>query len=154
MTTPDQRLEALGIVLPTPAKPVANYVGYNISGNLVFTSGQLPFHEGTLTQTGLLGDAVSKEEGKAAARQSAINVLAQLKDACGGDLSRVRRVIKLGGFIACAPHFTEHPVVMNGASDLMVDVFGEIGRHARTTVGVPSLPLNASVEVEGIFEIA
>jgi enamine deaminase RidA (YjgF/YER057c/UK114 family) len=154
MTTPDQRLEKLGLVLPTPAKPVANYVGYNIVGNLLFTSGQLPFHEGNLVQTGLLGDTVSKDEGRLAARQAAINVLAQVKDACGGDLARVNRVVKLGGFIACVPSFTEHPVVMNGASDLMVDVFGDLGRHARTTIGVPSLPLNASVEVEGIFEIA
>jgi enamine deaminase RidA (YjgF/YER057c/UK114 family) len=154
MPTPEERMEKLGLVIPTPAKPVANYVGYNLVGNLLFTSGQLPFHEGKLTQTGLLGDSVTKEQGKAAARQAAINVIAQVKDACGGDLTRVRRVVKLGGYIACISSFTEHPAVMNGASDLMVEVFGDLGRHGRTTIGVPSLPLDASVEVEGIFEIA
>jgi enamine deaminase RidA (YjgF/YER057c/UK114 family) len=153
MMTPDQRLAELGITLPTPAKPVANYVGWAKTGNLVFTAGQLPFENGALTQTGILGAGVSKEAGKTAARQAAINVIAQIRDACGGELSRVRRIVKLTAFVACATNFIEHPFVVNGASDLMVDVFGEAGRHARTSVGVPSLPMNASVEVEAVVEI-
>jgi enamine deaminase RidA (YjgF/YER057c/UK114 family) len=153
MMTPDQRLAELGIILPTPAKPVANYVGWAKTGNLVFTAGQLPFENGTLMQTGILGAGVSKEAGKTAARQAAINVIAQLRDACGGELSRVCRIVKMTAFVACAADFTEHPFVVNGASDLMVDVFGETGRHARTSVGVPSLPMNASVEVEAVVEI-
>jgi enamine deaminase RidA (YjgF/YER057c/UK114 family) len=154
MTTPDQRLEALGLVLPTPAKPVANYVGYMQAGSLVFTAGQLPYVDGKVTQTGLHGDGITKEEGKLAARHAAVNVLAQLKAACAGDLSRVQRVVKLTGFVACVGSFIDHPFVVNGASDLMVEVFGEAGRHARSAVGVASLPLNSCVEVEGIFEIA
>jgi enamine deaminase RidA (YjgF/YER057c/UK114 family) len=153
MSTPEQKLTALGITLPTPAKPVANYVGWARTGNLIFTAGQLPFDNGKLTQTGLLGADVSKDAGKAAARQSAINVIAQIKDACGGDLSKVKRIIKLSAFVACTADFTEHPFVVNGASDLMVEVFGDAGRHARTSVGVPSLPMNASVEVEAVVEI-
>jgi enamine deaminase RidA (YjgF/YER057c/UK114 family) len=153
MLSPDENLKRLGINLPTPAKPVANYVGWAKSGALVFTAGQLPFDNGVLTQTGLLGAGVSKDAGKAAARQAAINVLAQLRDACDGDLSRVKRIVKLSAFVACVPDFTEHPYVVNGASDLMVDIFGDAGRHARTSVGVPSLPMNASVEVEAIVEM-
>lgn len=152
--TIDQRLKDLGIVLPSPAKPVANYVGYAQTGELVFTAGQLPYLDGKVMQTGLLGDGVTKEDGKLAARQAAINILAQVKDACGGDLSRVRRVVKLTGFVACQPSFVDHPFVVNGASDLMVEVFGDAGRHARSAIGVASLPLNASVEVEGVFELA
>jgi enamine deaminase RidA (YjgF/YER057c/UK114 family) len=154
MTTPEKRLADLGIVLPTPAKPVANYLGYMQSGSLVFTAGQLPYVDGVVSKTGLHGDTVTKEDGKLAARHAGINVLAQLNAACAGDLSRVRRVVKLTGFVACVGSFTDQPFVVNGASDLMVEVFGEIGRHARSAVGVASLPLNACVEVEGIFEIA
>ncbi len=154
MTTPDQRLEALGIALPTPAKPVANYLGYMQAGSLVFTAGQLPYVDGKVLHVGLHGDGVSKDDGKVAARHAAINVLAQVKAACGGDLSRVKRVVKLTGFVACVGSFTDHPFVVNGASDLMVEVFGEAGRHARSAVGVTSLPLNSCVEVEGVFEIA
>jgi enamine deaminase RidA (YjgF/YER057c/UK114 family) len=116
-------------------------------------SGQLPLHNGKLFATGKLGDAVSVETAVEAARYSMINVIAQVKAAVG-DLSRVKRVVRLGGFIACTPDFTAHASVMNGASDLAVAVFGEAGRHARSTVGVPSLPLDAPVEVEGLFEIA
>jgi enamine deaminase RidA (YjgF/YER057c/UK114 family) len=154
MTTPDERLKTLGIALPTPAKPVANYVGWVKSGNLVFTAGQLPFDNGQLSQTGVLGLDVTKESGQAAARQAGINVIAQIKDACQGDLSRVKRVVKLTGFVACSHAFSEHSFVVNGASDLMVAVFGDAGRHARSAVGVPSLPMNASVEVEAVVEIA
>lgn len=152
--TPEDQLKTLGITIPIPAKPVANYVGWVQTGNLVFTAGQIPYDNGKLTQTGVLGRDVTKEQGQAAARQAAINVIAQIKDACGGDLSRVRRIVKLTGYVACSHDFTDHPFVVNGASNLMVDVFGDAGRHARSAVGVPSLPLNACVEVEAIVEIA
>jgi enamine deaminase RidA (YjgF/YER057c/UK114 family) len=154
MTTPEQRLAALGITLPTPAKPVANYVGWVQTGHHIFTAGQLPFENGKLTQTGILGADVNNDQGKAAARQAAINVIAQIRDACGGDLLRVKRIVKLNGFVACIGTFIDHPFVVNGASDLMVEVFGDAGRHARTSVGVPSLPMNACVEVDAIVEIA
>jgi enamine deaminase RidA (YjgF/YER057c/UK114 family) len=153
MTTPEQRLADLGIVLPAPAKPVANYLGYMQAGSLVFTAGQLPYVDGVVGTTGLLGVSVTREEGKRAARHAAINVLAQVNAACAGDLSRVRRVVKLTGFVACLGSFTEQPFVVNGASDLMVEVFGDAGRHARSAIGVASLPLNACVEIEGIFDI-
>jgi enamine deaminase RidA (YjgF/YER057c/UK114 family) len=152
--TPEDRLKALSITLPTPAKPVANYVGWVQAGNLIFTAGQLPFVNGKLTQTGVHGLDVTKEQGQAAARQAGINVIAQIKDACQGNLSRVRRIVKLTGFVASSHGFSDHPFVVNGASDLMVEVFGDAGRHARSSVGVPSLPMNACVEVEAIVEIA
>jgi enamine deaminase RidA (YjgF/YER057c/UK114 family) len=153
MTTPDQRLAVLGIALPTPAKPVANYVGWVKTGNLVFTAGQIPFDNGRVMHPGILGDSVDKDQGKIAARQAAINVIAQLREACGGDLSRVKRIVKLTGFVACTSSFVNHPFVVNGASDLMVEVFGEAGRHARSAVGLASLPLNACVEIEAVVEI-
>lgn len=151
--TPENRLKELGIELPGPAKPVANYVGWAQTGNLVFTAGQLPYENGKLTLTGVHGLDVTKEAGKVAARQAAINVIAQIKEACGHDLSRVARIVKLTGFVASAPGFGDQPFVVNGASDLMVEVFGDAGRHARSAVGVSSLPLNACVEVEAIVEI-
>jgi enamine deaminase RidA (YjgF/YER057c/UK114 family) len=154
MATPEQRLKELGITLPTPAKPVANYVGWVKTGNLVFVAGQLPMVDGKVTFTGRLGAGVDKDAAKAAARQSAINVLAQLREACDGDLSKVRRIVKLTAFVSCTGEFTEHPFIVNGASDLMVEVFGDAGRHARTSIGVPSLPLNACVEVDAVVEIA
>lgn len=150
--TPESRLEALGITLPVPAVPVANYLPWTRSGSLIIVSGQLPLKEGKLLTTGRLGDSVSLEDGAEAARYCLINVLAQLKAAVG-DLSKVTKVLRLGGFISCTPEFTSHATVMNGASDLAVGVFGDAGRHARSTVGVPSLPLDAPVEVEGMFEI-
>ncbi|NHO31921.1 RidA family protein [Acetobacter fallax] len=150
--TPESRLAALGITLPTPATPVANYLPWTRSGSLIVISGQLPLKDGKLLATGKLGDAVSLDLGTEAARFCLINLIAQLKTAVG-DLSKVTRVVRLGGFIACTPEFTAHATVMNGASDLAVDVFGDAGRHARSTVGVPSLPLDAPVEVEGLFEI-
>ncbi|GAN71525.1 RidA family protein [Acetobacter syzygii] len=152
MSTPQSRLAELGIELPTPAAPVANYVACVQTGSLLVVSGQLPLHNGKLFATGKLGDAVSVDTAVEAARYSMINVIAQVKAAVG-DLSRVKRVVRLGGFIACTPEFTAHASVMNGASDLAVAVFGDAGRHARSTVGVPSLPLDAPVEVEGLFEI-
>jgi len=150
----EKRLTELGISLPTPAAPVANYVPFIVAGDLVFVSGQLPLTDGKPTFTGKVGAGVSLAEATAAARQCFVNVLAQVRAACGGDLDRVRQVVRLGGFIAAPPDFTQHAQVMNGASDLSVAVFGEAGRHARATVGVPSLPLDAPVEVESVFRIA
>jgi enamine deaminase RidA (YjgF/YER057c/UK114 family) len=152
--TIEKKLIELGITLPTPAAPVANYVGYVHTGNLLVVSGQLCLgNDGKLVAVGKLGAAVSVEDGQKAARACAISVLAQLKTALG-DLDKVVRVVRLGGFINSVPTFLDGPKVMNGASDLMVAVFGEKGRHARTTVGVAVLPLDAAVEVEGLFEIS
>ena len=150
----DARLADLGVTLPQPARPVANYLPYVVAGDLVFISGQLPLIDGTIGWIGKLGAEISVEEGVRAARQCFVNLLAQLRDACGGELDRVARVVRLGGFIAAPPAFTQHATVMNGASDLAVAVFGEAGRHARSTIGVPSLPLDGAVEVEGTFRIA
>jgi enamine deaminase RidA (YjgF/YER057c/UK114 family) len=150
----DQRLNDLGIVLPTPAVPIANYVPFAVSGKLVVISGQIPMRDGAVAFTGKVGVDVTSEQGKDAARLCFINLLAQLKAAAGGDLDRVARVLRLGGFIAAPPSFTQHAAVMNGASDLAVEVFGDAGRHARSTIGVPSLPADAAVEVEGMFELA
>ncbi|GAJ29154.1 RidA family protein [Acidomonas methanolica] len=150
-SVPD-RLAALGLTLPQAAAPVATYVATVLTGNLLVVSGQLPLEHGTLKATGKLGGAVEPETGKACAQLCLLNVLAQVQAAIG-DLSRVRRVVRLGGFIACTPEFTQHAAVMNGASDLAVAIFGDAGRHARSTIGVPSLPLDAPVEVEGLFEV-
>lgn len=147
------RLEALGIVLPAPMAPVANYVPYVVTGALVVVSGQIPVVDGVVTVTGKVGVDVDIGQGQHAARLCFINVLAQLRVACGGDLGRVKQVVRLGGFIASPPDFTQHAAVMNGASDLAVAVFGDAGRHARSTIGVPALPLDAAVEVEGMFEL-
>lgn len=152
--TIDARLAALGIALPTPARPVANYVPYVVTGNLVVISGQVPLQDGKVAVAGKVGATVSLEDGVRAARLCFINLLAQLRVACDGDLDRVQQVVRLGGFIAAPAAFTQHAAVMNGASDLAVEVFGDAGRHARTTVGVPSLPLDCAVEVEGMFRIA
>jgi enamine deaminase RidA (YjgF/YER057c/UK114 family) len=148
------RLAALGIVLPEPAVPVANYVPFTIHNGLVTISGQLPLEAGKIVAIGKLGAEVDVETGRQAARLCFINLLAQLRAACAGDLDRVRGVLRLGGFIASAPDFTQQAAVMNGASDLAVEVFGDIGRHARSTIGVAALPLGAAVEVEGLFAIA
>jgi len=150
----EARLAAAGLSLPEPTKALANYVPFSISGSTVYISGQLPLIDGKLAAMGLLGDAVTTEAGAAAARVCALNILAQLRAACDGELARARRCLKLGGFVACTAQFTDHPKVINGASDLMVEVMGDAGRHARFAVGAPSLPLNAAVEVEGTFEIA
>jgi enamine deaminase RidA (YjgF/YER057c/UK114 family) len=149
----DATLAALGITVPTPAAPLANYIGFNQVGRLLVVSGQIPLVDGKVAVTGKLGAGVSVEQGQQAARICLVNLIAQVKLACGGDLDRVQRVVRLGGFIAAGPEFTQHALVMNGASDLAVAVFGEAGRHARTTIGVPSLPADAAVEVEGMFEI-
>ena len=151
--TIDKKLTDLGITLPTPAAPIANYVATVRSGNLITVSGQLCFgDEGKLVATGQLGGGVSLEDGQKAARACAINLIAQVKAAVG-DLDKVVRVVRLGGFINSAPGYADGPKVMNGASDLMVEVFGDKGRHARSTVGVSALPANAAVEVEGLFEV-
>ncbi|MXV45221.1 RidA family protein [Saccharibacter sp. 17.LH.SD] len=152
--TIDARLAELGITLPEAAAPVANYRPVIQTGNLLIVSGQLPLVDGELLYTGKLGADVSQQQGSEAARACLINVVAQVKAALKGDLSRVRRVVRLGGFMACTPDFTNHAVVMNGASDLSVAIFGESGAHARSTVGVPSLPLDAPVEIEAIIEVA
>ena len=149
----DKRLAELGIVLPTPAKPIANYVPWVKTGNLVYISGQGAMKDGKLQYTGRVGDTVSIEDAVASARLTAINIIAHLRDACGGDLDRVKRVVKLLGLVNCTPTFGDHPKVINGASDLMVEVFGDKGRHARSAVGAPSLPFGLSVEVEAIVEI-
>jgi enamine deaminase RidA (YjgF/YER057c/UK114 family) len=150
----ERRLAADGLELPDAPAPAANYVPYTISGKLLFIAGQMPFVAGQVAVAGRLGEGVSLEQGKEAARICALNLLAQAKAACGGDLSRLARCLKLGGFVSCTPEFTEHPSVINGASDLMVQAMGEAGRHARFAVGCASLPRNAAVEVEGIFELA
>ena len=153
MSKAEERLAALGLELPVAAAPVANYVGFTVSGRTVFISGQLPMKDGKPLVTGRLGAGVSVEDGYAAGRQCGLKILAHLKVACGGDLDRVARVLRLGGFVACAPEFTDAPKCVNGASDLMVAVFGDAGRHARAAVGVASLPAGAAVEVDAIVEL-
>jgi enamine deaminase RidA (YjgF/YER057c/UK114 family) len=152
--TVERKLSELGISLPTPASPIANYIPFVRTGALVFVSGQVCLDaNGNLVAKGKLGAGVALDDGQKAARACAINVLAQVKAAIG-DLDKVARVVRLGGFISSDPSFLEGPKVMNGASDLMVAAFGEKGRHARTTVGVAVLPGDAAVEVDGIFEVA
>ncbi|MEA2902792.1 MAG: hypothetical protein QOI12_179 [Alphaproteobacteria bacterium] len=150
----EKKLADLGIVLPTPPTPVANYVPFVRAGSLLYVSGQVCLGaDGKLVAKGKLGDTVSIEDGQKAARACAVNILAQAKVALG-DLDKVVRVVRLGGFINSAPSFVDGPKVMNGASDLMVEALGDKGRHARTTVGVAALPSDAAVEVEGLFEVA
>ncbi len=150
----EDNLNRLGISLPDAPMPAANYIPYTQSGNLVFVSGQLPLVDGKLQMTGHVGKDVTVEQAAEQARLCAVNLLAQLKAACGGDLSRVKQVVKLGGFVACTSDFTSQPEVMNGASELMVEVFGDAGRHARFAVGTNALPRGTVVEVEGLFELA
>jgi enamine deaminase RidA (YjgF/YER057c/UK114 family) len=149
----ERRLSELGLQLPPAAAPAANYQPYTISGRLLFISGQLPFQGGKVAVTGRLGAGISIEQGQEAARLCALNILAQAKAACGGDLGRLARCLKLGGFVSCTPEFVDHPKVVNGASDLIAGVMGEAGQHARFAVGCASLPLGAAVEVEAIFEL-
>lgn len=148
----EQRLKDLGIDLPVPAVAVANYVPFVVSGNLVFVSGQLPLENGKPAVLGKLGAEVGVEDGARAARLCALGLLAQVKAAVG-DLDKVKRVVRLTAFVASTPDFTDQPKVVNGASDLMVQVLGDAGRHARVAVGAPALPLNVAVEIDGIFEI-
>ncbi len=152
MSTPEARLIDLGITLPEPMKAVANYVPFVITGNLLFVSGQVSAQpDGRVT--GRLGETMDLPAGQSAARLCGINLLAQCKAAVG-DLSRIARVVKLGGFVNCHPLFTDIPQVINGCSDLMVDVFGDKGRHARSAVACPTLPLGVAVEIDGVFEIS
>lgn len=150
----DARLAELGIEVPEAAPPLANYVGYVVTGNLVFVSGQVPIKDGEFQYQGKVGAEISVEDAQAAARLCAINIISQLKAACGGDLDRVSRIVKLGGFVNSTPEFTDQPKVINGASDLMVEVFGDAGRHARAAVSAGALPLNVAVEVDAVAEIA
>jgi enamine deaminase RidA (YjgF/YER057c/UK114 family) len=151
--TVEKKLGELGIVLTEPAAPVSNYVAFVRTGNLLMVSGQICLDGGKLVAKGQLGGGVSTEDGQKAARACAVNLLAQVKAALG-DLDKVLRVVRLGGFVNSAPGFVDGPKVMNGASDLMVAAFGEKGKHARTTVGVSALPLDAAIEVEGLFEVS
>ena len=154
MTSPAvDNLKRLGITLPDAPAPAANYVPYVVAGSMVFVSGQLPLVDGKLSVTGHVGKDVTTQQAAEQARRCAINLLAQLNAACGGDLGRVKRVLKLGGFVACTEEFTDQPEVINGASDLMVAVFGDAGRHARFAVGSNTLPRGTCVEVEGTFLI-
>jgi len=148
----EARLKELGISLPAPPAPVASYVPAVTSGNLLFVSGQITAAPDGLKYVGTVGKEISIEDGKAAARLCAVNLLAQVKAAV--DLDRVKRCVKLSVFVNAVPGFSQHPEVANGASDLMVEVFGEAGKHARAAVGAGSLPRNVAVEVEAIFEIA
>lgn len=148
-----ERLEELGIVLPAPAAPVAAYVPAVEVGGLLHISGQLPFREDGSLITGRLGESVDVEAGTEAARRCGIMLVAQIKAALGGDLDRVVRIVKLGAFISSDPAFTDQPKVANGASELMTALFGEAGRHARSAVGVPVLPLGAAVEIDAIVAI-
>jgi enamine deaminase RidA (YjgF/YER057c/UK114 family) len=151
--TVEKKLASLGVSLPTPASPIANYVPFVRSSSLLILSGQLCFGvDGKLVAKGQLGGSVTIEDGQKAARACAINLLAQVKAALG-DLDKVARVLRLGGFINSVPGFADGAKVMNGASDLMVEAFGDKGRHARSTVGVAALPADAAVEVEGLFEV-
>ncbi|HEY0265368.1 MAG TPA: RidA family protein, partial [Rhizomicrobium sp.] len=153
MSIIESRLKELGVTLPAPPVPVASYVPYTISGNIVFISGQVPIADGAVKYIAKLGVDAGLEVGQAAAQLCAINVLAQLKAACGGDLDRVTRCLKLGVFVNATPDFTQQPEVANGASDLIAAVFGDAGKHARSAVGVPVLPLGAVVEVDAIVAV-
>jgi len=147
------KLAEMGIVLPEPPKPAASYVGFMRQGDLVIVSGQLPMTNGILELTGHLGNGVSIEDAQLAARTCAINILAQVKVACDGDLSRIKQCVRLGGFVSCTSDFTNHHIVINGASDFIGEALGDKGIHARAAVGVTSLPLNAAVEIDAIFAI-
>ena len=150
----DARLKELGIEVPEAAAPVANYVGYVITGHLCFVSGQVPLVGGEFQYVGKVGDDLSVEDGVAAARVCAINIIGQLKAACHGNLDRVQRIVKLGGFVNSTPDFKDQPKVINGASDLMGEVFGDKGRHARAAVSAGALPVGVAVEVDAVVEIS
>ncbi len=152
MSTPEERLAELGLEVPEVARPVASYIPAVRSGNHVYTSGQLPMREGSLITTGKVGGEVSAEEAVECARQCALNAIAAVRAEIG-ELSKVKRVVKVVAFVASTPDFTGQPGVANGVSDLLGEVFGEAGRHARSAVGVPVLPLDAPVEVELVVEV-
>jgi len=150
----EARLAKLGVELPNAAAPAGAYVPFVKSGTLVFVAGQVTLWNGDLRYKGRLGDDMSVDDGYAAARLCGLNLIAQVREACGGNLDRVMRVVRLGGFVQSTADFVDQPKVINGASDLMVEIFGDAGRHSRAAVGTISLPLGVSVEVDGIFEIA
>ena len=150
----DARIAAAGIEIPDAPSPAANYVPYVIAGNMVFVSGQVPFVGADRQFIGKVGKDFTLEEGQAAARVVALNIIAQVRAACDGDLDRVVACVKLGGFVNCTPDFVKLPLVINGASDLMVEVFADKGRHARFAVGAPALPFDVAVEIDAIFEIS
>jgi len=147
------KLEELGLSLPKVAAPAANYVPYVISGNMIYVSGQIPFLNGEKMHMGRVGDDLSVEEGAGAAQACALNILAQVNEAVEGDWSKVKRCVKLGGFVNSTADFTDQPLVINGASNLIGNVMGETGKHARFAVSAPSLPLGVAVEIDAVFEI-
>ena len=149
----EENLKNHQIELEDPLTPAGNYVPYIITNKLVFISGQLPFKKGKIPITGVVGETVSSEDAVEMAKLCALALISQLKSACDGDLNKVSRVVKLGGFVASTSSLTSQPTIINGASDIMVKAFGEQGKHSRFAVGVSSLPLNAPVEIEGIFEL-
>lgn len=155
MNAVENRLKELNLTLPEPVAPVANYVPYVVSGNLIFVSGQVSVGADGVLVKGKLGKDLSVERGQLAARYCGLNLIAQIKAACSGDLSKVKRIVKLGGFVNAAPTTTEVdiPKIINGCSDLFVEVFAEAGKHARFAVGSPSLPLDCAVEIDAIVEI-
>jgi enamine deaminase RidA (YjgF/YER057c/UK114 family) len=150
----DKKLAELNIVLPQPVTPVASYVPYVISGNMVIISGQLPMKDGKPQDIGKVGKEFTIEQAQQTAKLCGINILSQLKAACGDNLDRVKKCVRLGVFVASAPGFIDQPKVANGASDLMVAVFGDAGKHARAAVGVAELPLGVAVEVDAMFELS
>ena len=150
----DARLGELGIELPDAPVAAANYVPFVVSGTLVFIAGQVTVEDGELKYIGRVGADFNVEEGYQAARLCGLNLIAQAREAAGGDLDRIKRVVKLGGFVNATPDFTDHPKVLNGASDLMAEVFGDAGKHARFAIGAVSLPLGVAVEVDGVFELS
>jgi len=152
--TIENKLQAMNIQLPQSVMPAANYVPYTVSGNLVFISGTLPMKDGKPQDIGKLGKEFSVEQGQQTAKLCGINILSHLKAACGGDLSRVKKCVRMGIFVASAPGFTDQPKVANGVSDMMVEIFGDAGKHARFAVGVAELPFGVAVEVDATFEIA
>ncbi|MDG1519869.1 MAG: RidA family protein [Yoonia sp.] len=152
MSKIEENLSKLGVTLPDAPAPAANYVPYVVDGNTVYVSGQISANDAGLI-TGKLGDGMSVEDGAAAAKSCAISLLAQLKEACGGDIDRLDRVVKLVGFVNSTGDFTDQPKVINGASDFLVEALGEQGRHARSAVSAASLPLGVAVEIEAIFAI-
>jgi enamine deaminase RidA (YjgF/YER057c/UK114 family) len=154
MSSIDQKLAELNIVLPPSVMPAANYVPYTVSGNLVYLSGTLPMKDGKPQDIGKLGKEFTVEQGQQTAKLCVINILGHLKAACGGDLSRVKKVVRVGVFVNSADGFTDQPKVANGASDFIVALFGEAGKHARFAVGVSELPFGVAVEVDATFEIA
>ena len=147
----ESRLAELGITLPAAPAPLANYVAYVVEGNVAYIAGQIPMNAGELMYPGKVPTQVTVEQARAAARQCGINILAALKSACGGDLDRVRRCVRLQGFVASANDFTAQPTVINAASDLMVEVFGDAGKHTRLALGSNVLPLDSCVEISAMF---